>query len=208
MRRSLSFSVGVREVSKKSFHAGMSPKIPPRSEKLRSKRSQSASGWIRAPARNWLRVQSRTCRQWSGAFQECKSRFQRTGRPLAVESWAMKRRSSAPTSGTAFGMKQTTPRRKGLSARANAMISSPSAQRLGTGRPSPSKWTGPYEDENPKAPASMHSATTSAIAWISSAVAARLRASSPITWYRIVECGARDMTLTPSPRSRAWRYSP
>src|SRR5439155_126211 len=111
MRRRARFSARGRDVSKKSFQAGMSPKIPPRSEKLRSKRSQSASGWIRAPARNWLRVQSRTCRQWSGAFQECKSRFQRTGRPLAVESWAMKRRSSAPTSGTAFGMKQTTPRR-------------------------------------------------------------------------------------------------
>src|SRR2546425_5862358 len=81
--------------------------------------------------------------------------------------------SSAPTSGTSFGMKQTTPRPNGLSARANATISSPSAQRLGTGRPSPSKCTGPYDEESPKAPAAMHSATTSAIAWISSAAAGR-----------------------------------
>jgi hypothetical protein len=101
-------------------------------------------------------------------------------------------------------MKQTTPRPNGRSARVSEAISPSAAQRLGTGRPSPSKCTGPDEDDTPNAPALMQSATSPAITSISSAVAVRLRASSPIT---MVECGASDIALTPRPWSSAARYS-
>src|SRR3989442_15073562 len=92
--------------------------------------------------------------------------------------------SSAPTSGTSFGMKQTTPRPNGLSARANATISSPSAQRLGTGRPAPSKGTGPDEEGSPKAPATLQSATKRALSLSSSAGGEPLRPPSPMTGKR------------------------
>ena len=90
--------------------------------------------------------------------------------------------SFGPTAGMPGGITHTVPRPKSLSVRARATVSSLSANRLGTGSPSPSKWTGPADDEKPNAPARRQSVTTVCMATISSALAGRWWAASPMTW--------------------------
>ena len=71
--------------------------------------------------------------------------------------------------------------RRGRARPASAPISASDAARLGTGRPAKPTWVGAFEVAKPSAPARTACSTIAAIAAISSAVASRSVASSPIT---------------------------
>ncbi len=93
--------------------------------------------------------------------------------------------SSPPT--TLFGRYEMLPP-PACPASSTSRVNSPSdAKRLGTGFASPSTWVGECDDEKPAAPAAIASRSARRIAPISSAVASRRVASSPITERRSAE---------------------
>ena len=99
-----------------------------------------------------------------------------TGRPLCLAT-AMGTSTSTRSRVTI----SNAPRSYSASTRVSSMTSASLASRLGTGLPSPPMWVGAIEVENPSAPASMASRTWARMASISSGVASRSVAASPIT---------------------------
>ncbi len=100
-----------------------------------------------------------------------------------------------------------TPRPASPRAPVRARISSRSAARLGTGRPSKPTWVGDLEVAKPTAPASMASATMARMRAISSSVAARSVDSAPMTSRRTGVWPIMAATLMAGPRaSTASRY--
>ena len=93
-----------------------------------------------------------------------------------------------------------TPRPASPKAPAKAMISPKSATRLGTGRPPYPTCVEAFDVANPIAPASMAPRTIDFISAISSAVAARSVAASPITHRRTGVWPIRTPTLMATPR--------
>jgi hypothetical protein len=95
-----------------------------------------------------------------------------TSRWSAKTSWLEK---------TPPGSNATTPRPHCLTGSSKARSSARSATREGTGRPLSPLWVGDALDANPAAPPAMASATTACMVAISSSVAGRSYASSPMT---------------------------
>ncbi len=79
------------------------------------------------------------------------------------------------------GSNATTPRPLCLTGSSSARSSARSATRDGTGRPLSPLWVGDALEAKPAAPPAMASATTACMRAISSSVAGRSYASSPIT---------------------------
>ncbi len=93
--------------------------------------------------------------------------------------------------------------------RHSSSTSSHAAQRLGTGRPSPSLWVNERPVENPRPPAAIDSPSRRRISATCSAPASPPTASSFITVLRSAQCPTKKPTLTavPEPSTRS-RYSP
>ena len=90
---------------------------------------------------------------------------------------------------------------------ARAISSAGSANREGTGSPLASLWLRAYDDENPMPPTASPWRSRDAIASISSVVAVRSLACSPITMRRIAECPTMNPAFTDGRPSRRSRYS-
>ena len=121
-----------------------------------------------------------------------------SGRSAANDISAISRMRSSEMGPTA-GMNSSVVPGWSRTAAASATNSSKVAEREGTGRPSPSVWPSPSEDEKPKAPPDSDSSTKAAMASICSFEADPRVASEPITARRTVECPTRNPALTARP---------
>ncbi len=91
--------------------------------------------------------------------------------------------------------------------RTRLVSSSSWASRLGTGRPRSPTWFLLVVDESPTAPSAIASVTRRPMAAISSAVASRSQAASPITYWRMAEWPMKVPTFIHGPiRSTASWY--
>jgi hypothetical protein len=163
----------------------------------------SATTW--APAASARSEASSCCSQISSEAR-LPSRFQLSDRSAARDISAIScTRSSGmgPTEGMNSRVVPGWPR----SAPARATNSSGAAALEGTGRPSPSRWPSPSEEEKPSAPPARDASTRSTMAPICAGSATARVASSPITARRTVEWPTRKPALTARPVSTRSRYS-
>ncbi len=118
------------------------------------------------------------------------------------------RSSSSYPSGNERGMISIAPWSNSASTAHRAITSSLVARLLGTGSPLWAWWRSICDVLKPAAPSRMAWRTSSCIATISVSVAARVCASSPITYRRTAECPTYAAALTPMRPSRLSRKSP